>query len=93
MNLEQKYVEMDELSGVEGKFLAWVDMDNQFWNGWVRPLFEESDRKNVIAQFICALGAASDEVQDLLNIPPEMIDGKKLYNFGGWLIWNYSTKE
>ena len=78
-------------------FRGWYNPTNRYWNGWCNPYFDKHTRKCFIAlqQFYLneTYQGKPFEEQDkefmkgLVSIEKEVINGKELYYFGGFICW------
>ena len=71
-------------------FDALVDLDNETWNGWINPYFDQVQRD----KFIKEQESCDDEefIQGIKSIESEKINGKDYYYFGSCYIWSYVEK-
>jgi len=79
-------------------FSGWYDPKNRYWNGWSNPYFDKPTRDSFIALEKSLLDQTykgkpyteqdNDFLNELKSIKPQTINGKELYYFGGFLIWD-----
>jgi len=74
---------------------CWIDANCNGWNGWACPYLEESEYNNFMDNMKIDYsnpniddGSDGNFINELLAIKPEIINGKTMYYFGGWLTWN-----
>jgi hypothetical protein len=81
---------------------CWIDASSNGWNGWAMPYLEESEfnkfMENMKIDYTKPEMNIDDDygkefLEELSEIKPEIINGKTMYYFGGWLTWNIEDDD
>tara|TARA_R100001244_G_scaffold93215_1_gene70167 strand:+ start:574 stop:882 length:309 start_codon:yes stop_codon:yes gene_type:complete len=90
MNLKKATVEFDD-GLIQHPCL--VDMDNETWNGWINPYFNQTERDRMIAKQIEEYPNETEMTEEFRSIPSKKINGEDYYYFGGSYCWSYIEDE
>ena len=90
MNLKKATVEFDDQL-IQHPCL--VDMDNETWNGWINPYFNQTERDRMIAKQIEEYPNETEMTEEFRSIPSKKINGEDYYYFGGSYCWSYIEDE
>lgn len=81
-------------------FEGFYDPSNRYWNGWANPYFNQKTRDSFVLyqkywMNICEQNSEDDKefIKSLETIQPEIINGEKLFYFGGFLCWDEVEDE
>tara|TARA_Y100001980_G_C14539336_1_gene316749 strand:+ start:822 stop:1367 length:546 start_codon:yes stop_codon:yes gene_type:complete len=77
---------------------CWLDATSKGWNGWAMPYLEESEFNKFMENMKIDFNNMEDDydkdfLEELSLIKPEVINGKTMYYFGGWLTWNIEDDD
>ena len=75
---------------------CWLDATCRGWIGWAMPYVEESQFHNFMENMkidFNNMECDKEFLEELSLIKPEIINGKTMYYFGGWLTWNVEDDD